>query len=240
MTQQTTPFDIKSPATMRGNATIYVLIVVALFAALGFVLTRQSDTSESSHVGSEKADIIAGQILAYPPQVKQAIDMMTMSGSDPSDLDYTQPGQAGFNTAPTIKKIYHPDGGGLNLAALPATAIAQSSTNPAAGWYLGSFNNIEWTTTTAKDIVLVAYQISQDMCKRINYKLTGSESIPVLNDTIPDLLISKDNPPGNAVHTGTNADFMAANCAACNGHPSLCVGDTSGTRYGFYSIIVNR
>jgi hypothetical protein len=230
----------KEPKTrQKGNATIYVLIVVALFAALGIVLSRQTDTSESSHVGNEKADLIAGQILAYPAQVRQAVDMLTMSGTDPSDLDFTQPGQANFNTAPNIKKIFHPDGGGLVLGTLPAESVGTGVHSPAPGWYLGMFNNIEWSKTTDHDVVLVAYQLSQDVCKRINYKLTGSETIPALTDTIPDLLINKEYPTGNVIHAGTNADFTAATCAACNGKPTLCVTDSSNA-YGFYSLIVNR
>lgn len=241
MTQQNSPFHTSdSDPSARGNATIYVLILVALFAALGFVVSRQGDTSESSALTGQKADLVAGEILTYPAQVKQAIDMLTMSGVDPSDLNFTQPGQVNFNTAPTINKVFHPDGAGLSLATLPAQAVAESSNNPPAGWYLGMFNNIEWSTTTEPDVILVAYQISEDMCKRLNKKLTGAETIPVMTDTIPNLLIDKEYPAGNVIHSGTNDNLTVANCAACEGRPSLCVGDPGGTRYGFYSMIVNR
>lgn len=240
MKQQTTLFQPSRPSAQRGNATIYVLIVVALFAALAFVLTRQGDSSESGHMSNEKALIVAGDIIAYPAQVKQAIDMMVMSGTNPSDFDFTRPGQANFLTDPVITKIFHPDGGGLILAQLPEGSTSQSSTNPPAGWYLGEFNNVGWTVSSDFDLMLTAYQVKKEVCERINLKLTGSTYIPSLNgNTIPNLMIDKENPPGIAVHSGTNADFNASACSSCFGKPAMCVSE-GGSRYGFYSVILNR
>lgn len=226
--------------SQSGNAAIYVLIVVALFAALSFTVARQNNSSDSATLSDEKADIIANQILAYPYQVKQAIEMMTMTGTDPATLDFTQPGQSGYDDAPHIKKIFHPGGGGLTLARLPAESVAQIGTNPVAGWYLSMFNNLEWSTTTANDVMLVAYQISKKVCERINFRLTGKTEIPTLGNTIPNVLIARESPPGMTIHSGSNiTTFNVATCADCEEKPTLCVQDGSGT-YGFYSMILNR
>lgn len=223
-----------------GNATIYVLIVVALFAALAIIVSRQNSSGEAQPLSTEKASIIADQIIAYPYQVKQSIDMMMMNQTESSSLDFTLPTSVDFNTAPTITKVFHPDGGGLTLAQIPQEAVNQTSTNPVAGWYLGMFNNVEWTESQANDVMLVAWQLSQQICAMIDQKLTGSSTIPTVNDTIPNLFINKEYPPGNAVHSGTNAlDFSSANCAGCYGKPQLCVADT-GSRYGFYSLILGQ
>ncbi|MDB5490766.1 MAG: hypothetical protein JWO78_615 [Micavibrio sp.] len=238
MTRQTRFFRTSHTAKQRGNATIYVLIVVALFAALSFVLSRQNDSSEGGHITNERADIIAGDIIAYPSQVKQALDMMIMSGTSPSDFNFTQSGQIGFTSAPSINKVFHPDGGGLTLAQIPAGAIAQSSTNPKAGWYLSEFSNVGWSESSDNDVILVAYQLSKDICQRINLRMTGSRDIPVLNNTIPNLLIAKESPPGVPVHSGSNVDFDASACSACN-RPAQCVSET-GPRYGFYSVVISR
>jgi hypothetical protein len=242
MSLQTTFFENlprQSAAAQAGNATIYVLIVVALFAALAFTITRQNDSSEGSALSAEKADIIAGQIMAYPYQVKQSIDMMTMTGADSSALDFTQPGQPNFDTAPNGNKVYHPGGGGLSLARLPDEGVLQTSTTPPAGWYLGMFNNFEWSQSAAPDVMLVAYQIKKEVCERINLRLTGTTDIPLLGTTIPSLLIDRENPPGVAVHPSANvAEFDLSQCTDCEEKPSACV--TDGTRYGFYTMIINR
>lgn len=240
MTLQNTSFTQQA-----GNATIYVLILVALFAALSFTLMRQNDSSESATLEGEKAEIIASQIIAYPFQVKQAIEMMTMTGSEASDLDFMLPDDVNFNVAPTGNKVFHPGGGGLNLARLPEEGIVGTTpafTDPPAGWYLGMFNNVEWSLTAAPDVMLVAFQLSQQVCEKINERLTGSATIPTpaLGNTIPNIFIDTDNPPGTPVHTGSNvAELNVGLCTACEDIPALCVEDSAG-RYGFYSMIINN
>lgn len=242
MRAQTTPFET-SPARLEsgqaGNATIYVLIVVALFAALAFTVTRQNDSSEGATLSAEKADIIAGQIMAYPYQVKQAIDMMTMTGADSSSLDFTQPGQPNFDVAPNAQKIYHPGGGGLTLARLPAEGIPKTPSTPAAGWYLGMFNNFFWSQSAAPDLMLVAYHVREEVCERINLRLHGKADIPLTAGSLANLLIDRDNPPGVTVHVGTNvAEFDLSQCVDCEEKPGICV--TDGTHFGYYTMILNR
>jgi len=238
MRQQNTSFANKNQAqkTEAGNATIYVVILVALFAALSFTLMRQNDSSESASLESEKADIIAAQIIAYPFQVKQAVEMMTMTGTESSDLDFMPPGDVNFNTAPTKNKVFHPGGGGLNLARLPAEAIAQISAIPPAGWYLGRFNNVEWSPTMTQDVMLTAYQIDRQICESINMKITGNTTIPALSSNLNDVLIDDETP----LHGGSNIDFNVSVCAACENMPTLCVSNGPATAFAFYSIIVNN
>lgn len=230
MTQETMNFP-SSP--QRGNAAIYVLIVVALFAALSMILSRQNDNSESAGLSDEKLEIVASQVISYPYQVKQAIEMMVLSGVDASDLEFMLPGEAGYNAGSNIAKVFHPEGGGLILARLPEEAVSQTSTDPEAGWYLGRFNNVEWTPTSAADVMLVADQISEAVCQSINRKLTGSDDIPAMTDTIPNVLIDDSR------HGGSNvAEFDATICPDCENLPSICV--SNGGQYGFYSLIVSR
>jgi hypothetical protein len=134
----------------RGNALIYVLVAIVLLAALSMTLGRQTDTSESSDLDDAKAEMYATQLMAYAAATKNSIDQMLFSNDKAlAQLDFTLPTQAGFNTAPTIYKVYHPDGGGLNAARLPADITTSAISDPVAGWYLGRFNNVEWTPTTA-------------------------------------------------------------------------------------------
>lgn len=225
------PFVVVSE---RGNALIYVLIAIALFAALSMALTRQTDTSETSTLTTEKARMYATQIIGYSAQVKSSVEQMLFIGTAPENLDFVRPGDAGYNTAPHINKIYHPDGGGLTPGTIPKEARTNSISSPVAGWYLGRFNNVGWSKTAAPDVVLVAFQIEKAVCETINQKITGNPAIPQLTGAIRDLLID------DSLHSGTNADFTAATCAACDGLPSLCVGDNSGAAYGYYSVIVDR
>ena len=238
-----------SPNNSGGNAAIYVLIVVALFAALGFVLMRQSDTSESNRLSTERRSLIVNQMLAYPYQAKQAIDMMTSVGmTDASDIDFTRPDATGFESASDTalsytRKVYHPTGGGLIPARIPPEAVSDSSySNPAAGWYLGRPTSLEWSNSTEADVILSAFPLTLEICQAINDKLSPglSPNPPVISGpTFQNAFIPEEDAAGNNIHGGSNiAEFDTGMCGACEGKPSLCVGD--GTRYGFYSLIVNQ
>lgn len=223
----------------QGNALIYVLIAIALFAALSFTLGRQADTGEAGSLSEEKTELYATQLISYAAQAKSVVDQMLFTGSGVGDLDFTLPNSAGFNTAPHIHKVYHPQGGGLNPANLPDDIITSSVSDPVAGWYMGRFNNVEWTDSIGTDVILVAYQISQDVCERINLKITGSTTIPTMSDSIRNALID------DSIHAGTNVDLDtdpsgSPICTACHELPSLCVENQAQTAYGFYTVIADR
>ena len=218
----------------RGNALVYVLIAIALFAALSFTMSRQSDTGEAGGLSDEKAELQAADMITYASQARSVIDQMTITGSSIDTLNFTTPNGAGFNTPPHIDKIYHPDGGGLSEPSLPPEAVAQITASPEAGWYMGLFNNVEWTQTTATDVLLVAFQISKKVCEKINLKITGSSTIPAVGVPLRDVLVSQ------SLHTGGNQEFNTADCPGCGKYHSLCVSDTGGTMWAFYNILAPR
>lgn len=217
-------------STEDGNALVYVLIAIVLFAALGFTLSRNMSGSNTNEVDAARADLYAVELIAYTAQVKSILDQMSFTGTQISNLDFTKPGEAGFNTAPHIHKVFHPQGGGLTSTNLPPRIIKEKSTNPEAGWYLGLFNNVEWTRGTGTDVILTAHQISKAVCRAINDKITHSTTIPVLSGDLEDYLVD----------TGTNNEFTTGACADCEGYVALCISNNSADTYSFYSIILDR
>ncbi|MCE7886423.1 MAG: hypothetical protein DYH13_02840 [Alphaproteobacteria bacterium PRO2] len=229
----------------RGNALIYVLIAIALFAALSMTLGRQTDTGEAANLSDERAELYATQLIAYAAQAKSSLDQMMFSGGDIATLDFTLPGAAGYDTGAAldkIKRVYHPDGGGLVAEKLPEEAASYTGSDPVAGWYMGRFNNVEWTKTgggNGTDVILVAYGINKKICERINEKVKGSPAIPQMTATIRNVLIDDE------FHTGVNADLTTVTpgapvCAACDKVSSLCVEDSAGNIFGFYTVLLDR
>jgi hypothetical protein len=222
-----------------GNALIYVLIAIALFAALSMTFGRQTDTSEAGALPEERAEIYANQLISYAAQAKSAIDQMLFTGTRIDNLDFLLPTEATFNDPPYITKVYHPQGGGLVPGRIPAEATDQDDTDPVAGWYLGRFNNVEWTSSAGEDVILTAYQVAKQVCEKINLKITGTTTIPTLGDSIKEVMVD------NRFYTGVNVDLTTDPagtpiCAACHKVASLCVEDQAGGRYGFYTIIVDQ
>jgi len=219
-----------------GIGLVYILIAVALFAALSFMLTRTINTSETATLSPERTELYATQLINYAVQSKSVIDQMLFTGTDIDDLDFSLPGEAAFSAgtqSDRVHHVFHPDGGGLNPGKFP-TEITTAGTNPTTGWHMGQFNDVEWTTPTA-DVMLTAYRIPQQVCASINEKVTGNTTIPaIIGATLPNLLVE------DARHIGSNVAFNIANCTACEGYNSLCISDTAATTFAFYNIMVER
>ncbi|MDB2683216.1 hypothetical protein N9Z27_03095, partial [Alphaproteobacteria bacterium] len=216
-----------------GSGLVYVLIAVALFAALSFTLMRNNDSNEASTIPDDKAALYATQLISYAAQAKTVVDQMYFAGTGADEIDFSLPGTADFNNDtpahPHIHKIYHPEGGGLTPGVLDA-GVAQAGTDPSAGWYAGRFGNVEWTQTTADDVILTAWRIPISVCAKINEAVTGSSSIPTITDP-RNFLVDDD------YHNGTEDSFQITDCAACDGYQSLCVADAGATMFAFYNIL---
>lgn len=240
----------------RGNALVYVLIAIALFAALSFTLGRQTDTSEAGALSEQKAELYATQLISYAAQVRSAVDQMMFTAATDiggtnggaNGLDFTAPTDPAFDTGTLIHKVYHPQGGGITPATLPSEVIAEVTNNPEPGWYLGRFNNVEWTAlgpgnsagpagavAPFEEVILVAYQINESVCGLINEKINGSSAIPTMTSTLRDTLID------DTLHGGTNVELTTDAgdiCPECENLGSLCVQE--GGIFGFYTIIADQ
>ncbi len=216
----------------NGNVFVYILIAVGLLAALMFTLSKSASQGDAAgELSDGQNKIVAGEIIAYASSASNSLTQMQQTGATINIIDFTMPSDAGFNTAPTIYKLFHPDGGGFNYKALPSKASADDGAGLSAGYYVGRFNNVEWTPSAANDVLFTAYEITQGVCTEINKKVANTSTIPtVAGDTLANLLVDDAN------HAGTNDDFEIANCAACDEISALCVTDGAG-KYAFYSLL---
>lgn len=208
---------------------IYVLVALALLAGLTMVLNRGSSNS-GDDLDRDKTELLALQITAYAGSAKNAVDQMMMSGTPVAGLNFVRPSDPTFNTGTNIHKVYHPAGGGLSYKKPDATIFDTAVYATMGGWYMTRTNNIEWTPTTAPDVLFVAWRINRALCETINKKITGSITIPVIAQPVDVFL-------GTANGAGANANLMIADCATCNGYPSLCVSNAALDNYAYYNII---
>lgn len=227
------------PDKEAGNAMIYVLIAIVLFAALSLIVARQGDNNETGALDSERSEIAATQIIQTSMQLKQGVDQMLYSGSEPDELDFITPDDAAFNTAPNVHKVFHPAGGGLILQPIPAQAMAQVSADPPARWYIGRFFNVDWTNTTDEEVIMVAHQISLPVCRAINQRLLGNPAPLVTTENPRNLLID------GSIHGGTNpASWTVLACPACEDKLAACIEGPSEVPgediRSFYNIIISR
>lgn len=215
----------------QGIGLVYVLVAIALFAALSFILVRLSDSDEASVLSPEQSKLFANQLIGYVGQARSSIDQMVFSGTDIADIKFDRPGQAAFD-ADRLNQLHHPDGGGLNVATLPAK-ITGDATAPSSGWYFGRFNNVDWTPSTDNDVLLTAYDIPAPVCSALNTITNGNDTIPTVSDNIKEVFINA------AYHSGSNENLTTTNCADCENIASLCVKDNAGI-HAFYNVLVGR
>lgn len=219
----------------KGNIFVYILIAVGLFGALMFTISKSSSQNDAvGELAEGESKIVAGEIIAYAASATNALSQMQQTGATVSMVSFMLPADDDFEDDlpdPIIYKLFHPDGGGLNYKPLPLKASADDATGLAAGYYIGRFSNIEWTPTTAQDVIFTAYEIKEPVCKELNRKVAGTTTIPtVIGDSLQNFFVYDD------LHVGSNADFMETNCTACEEISALCVTDGAG-KYAFYSIL---
>ena len=160
-----------------GNALIYVLVAIVLFAALSFTLTRQTDTDEAGYLSGDQAELYASEIIAYAAAAKSTVDQMLFTGSSIDDLDFILPGDAAFDTGSNFHKVFHPLGGGLNYRALRDEMVSDNASFP-AGIYAVK-KNVEWTESTATDVILSFYRLQGSVCDALADKIDGNLGIPI-------------------------------------------------------------
>lgn len=217
----------------RGNAFVYILIAIALFGALTFALSGSQETTSVGELNEGRATIAANEILAYAAAAQNSITSLDRMGTNAATIDFVLPSNnTDFNDPPHINKLFHPEGGGLSYKLLPKDAAVAAVTGPEEGYYIGRFNNTEWTPTTAQDVLFTAYGINRQVCEELNYKITGSRTIPSVSDAAATFVDTE-------YHSGPNADLMISDCATCDEKPALCIDGSSGL-YVFYSILVAK
>lgn len=221
--------DKHSARGVRGNAMIYILISLALLGLLTMTLMRQNKQG-GDDIEADQAELLASQVLTYTTTVKAAVDQMLLIGTPVASIDFARPSDTGFDTAPYGNKLFHPEGGGLSYSPPSQNLFVSGLSSPAAGWYAGRFNDIEWTPTSAQDVVLTAWGIKQPVCALLNKKITGSAAIPALSSARSRLVKV-------TYHSAANAAFVKADCTACEEKPSLCVSTDSAAVFVFYSVI---
>jgi len=215
-------------ASVAGNVMIYILLAAALLGALTILITREGDVGGDS-LESEKAELLATQVISYSSLARQAIDHMILAGSNPGDLVFAKPADGAAYTAGShIHKVFHPAGGGLDYKLADAAIFDTSITSPAAGWYMIRASNVEWTPTSAHDVLLSAVGIKKDVCAAINKKLLGASAIPEVNADFTNLF------------TTGPAPFTELLCPACSGNIAACVKRTGAELYSFYTIAAGQ
>jgi Tfp pilus assembly protein PilX len=240
---------IRPQGRARGNALFMVLIAIVVLAALTYAIS-QSSTEQSSVLPRQTSANEINQLITYTSALGGALQQMVTNGENPNTLycsnscscsssscsggssccgvSLLQPGQAGFETAPSNLKIYHPLGGGITYMSQssPATtAVAKGyNINPNA---IITGVGCSSGTGCPGHIVFGATISSVSYCEQINNILTGTSLT-----TVPPVM----NGDFTTLFTTTTAVTVGTDCTpSCANIPRQCVSNAGATSWGFYA-----
>jgi hypothetical protein len=205
--------------TQRGSVLIYILIAVALFATLSFVVA-QMIRGGGSEVSGEKSNLIADEIMSYGQTLRRGIQPMRISnGCEETDVSFEATGLTGYvNGANAGCQLFSPSGGGA-VYIKPTTSYGA-----ATDWIFTGTNIVDDVGTVAPDLVAILPDINLGVCNAINDKL-GIASVGT--DTAVDFTKFQ-----GTYASSQTIDFAAGKSAGCLKY--------TATQYMFYQVLIGR
>lgn len=173
-----------------GSVIIWILIMVALFAALNYTVSKNSRSGTSVMTGKQ-AELAASEILDYASAIKRAVQELQINGCADTEISFENNVVAGYTNAnaPSDNSchIFHPNGGGLQYVEPNRDWLDndQSSQTYFNEWYTtpsiwivgigtdgsGSFCNGGAADGSCRELLTGVPYVSQQVCMALNKKL---------------------------------------------------------------------
>jgi len=204
----------------KGNVILYVLIAVALLAALSIAVS-QTGPGNLSTLTTERSRLYATQIIEYANALSVATAQLRLRGvaetdlcfdddSWPAAVDYSHAGCSGNS-----HKIFHEDGGGVVWQAVPSDA--QIASPPRNYYIITSGNVVNNVGTSTEELILFAPYLSDAVCIQINKELGISSADTVITtgyDEVIDPFQGSYSPAGGTT-IGFGGDVFSGQKAGC-------------------------
>lgn len=231
---------ISAAASQSGNILIYILIAVALLAALSYAVTQSSRTGSGS-ISDDRARLLATEIIEVSSSMATAVQQMRLRGVRDQDLCFNHPQWGGSylnaSCSDAQNKFFDPEGGGINWAEAPRDAM-DAAASPDYLWHFYTDNEIQDVGSTAgaaasSDLILITDELSQSVCEKIN---------DLLGITPPATTPPADTNYGTEMFSGafSYTATIGDEDAALAGKNAACFLNTTSGKYAFYRVLVTR
>ena len=235
----------------KGNVLFLILIAVALFAALSYVVT-QSTRSGGGSTEREKNILSSAQMTQYPTALRTSIIRMVLAGVAIENVKFDAPGTGPFNTLSTSQLVFHPQGGGATFQQAPQE-LSASGNSQLAWTYNAEFDvpGIGINGAGGNDVIAFLPGISSGICRQVNEEL----GVNVTNCTAGVSFPSGVPAVANGVTATINTNMINTYPFPVTDRPDLvgpagcttvfdrqasgCFADTTG-RFVFYSVLLER
>ncbi len=199
-----------------GNVLFLILIAVALFAALSYVVS-QSTRSGGGSTEREKSVLSSAQMTQYPTSLRTAVVRMVLAGTPVGNIVFNPPSD--FNTVPTTWLLFQtPNGGGANYQA-PAQELSLLD------WKFNGLFDVPGIGTTgatgSNDLIAFLPGVSSGVCSQVNKQLniTNTTTCTGMSNGVPAIVAGVTDAE---IHTNTTATGTTIN----NPMPNTNTGGT--------------
>jgi len=218
-------------ASTSRRIVFYLALIAIVLGAFVFVVLPRTGY-RLAFPGYDAADVAARAeiLLAYGTKAAGAADdMQSLKKIPPNEFNFIKPGTEPLSDDLRRKNMYDEAGGGLKI--FEADPAYFSKNFPIRrGWVAQQGTNVEWSQTSASDIIFTFVDVDERVCKAINKKLYNSEDIPLAKERASVLFVHGND---------DDDDFTSVICPKCKMHDRFCVKDLTGA-YAFYNVIVGR
>ncbi len=217
----------------QGNALWFILLAVALMAALTVTVSRSTDTAEQSG-NIERFRVEASDIMRHSSAVAQATKNMSMQGISENVLsfenDHTATDYSNANCTGTDCLVFGSAGGGVSYRVPAGSWLDSTNTgNPRYGeWEFSGTNSVPNLRSANPELIMYLGYLKRGLCEQINVMLDIPGGIPLDADGFDTTAYQ-----GSFAATATidNMDDLEAGCFE---------DDTGDRNYTYYQVLNRR
>lgn len=237
----------------RGNVLFYILIAVALIAALSYAVSSTGQGSGSADISAERAGLTASEILEYSNTISSATTQLKLRGCRDTEIsfdntvsgtDYSNANAPGDNTC----NVFHISGGGVQYTEPETTWLDNDFnaedfyaenlfTGTACVDFVGSGGTACNTAgVDAAELIVIVPFVREEICQQLN-RLTGFADVNAA-------------PPTEANHAwGATPAFQGTysgpeQLSTADNQKSGCFEGATGSRpnggYHFFRVLLAR
>lgn len=233
---------------------MYILIAVALLAALSYVVSRGSRGTVQS-ITDEQARLAAQEIVEYGSNVAQAVQKLRLRGITDTEIsfennvfrrmDNTLEQVAGEfpNCTSAECKVFDPGGGAITPIIIPDMALVDLSDQagttllrPGHSWFASI--RVEDVGTTNNDLVLRIPFLETETCMKINDLLNIDNPGGNPPQDPPTGWAQYENSYGGSGIIGDDETDLAGKTAFCARWNGGSLGDDRENH--FYQVLITR
>lgn len=226
-----------------GNILFFILIAVALFAALTYAVTMS--TRSGAGAGDEKHLVSSSAMLQHTALVRATVAGMHFKGTTINEMEFNKPEDFASCSNPKVC-VFHPGGGGISYVPVDDDFMAPGATNK--NWGFTSIFEVEGIGMSSagdfegNDPIMFLLGVDVGACEKLHEKLKLSV---VPDSTIPDVVF-QEVLDGTANHMDSGWSPMGlemiigeGDTSDLEGQPQGCLKTNQGT-YVFYSVLLER